>query len=236
MIHRPSVLRRGAWLAPVLALLPACSAVSSIFPSSSDHEASFVKVDDLLGRVERVHVDCELAGQTVREAIESLMVLVGPEFRGDAALAYEDFALAIEIAEEQAKALRESFDPMDRAAEGVFERWEADLEAFSSDAMRQHSEERMTASRTRYEAVSKAVDPAILAFEDFNRALKDQALYLGNDFSADSISVIEKELRDVSQRATSLSRNFERATRACQEFVRKGALRGQVAPAARKDV
>lgn len=207
-----------------------------MFSSDSADDASFVQVDDLLGRVERVHVDCELAGQNVSMAIESLMVLVGPEFRGDPELAFNDFATAIETSEQQALALRKDYEPMLNSADSVFDRWSADLEVFSSEVMREHSQKRMDASRERYDAVVSAVDPTILTYEDFNRTLRDHALYLGNDFSADSITVIEKELRALSERASELTLAFEKATLACQEFVRKGALRGQVTSSTRRDV
>lgn len=236
MIEPQRRLLQSAVLLSALLTFPSCATVSSMFSSDSGEDAGFIQVDDLLGRAERVHVDCELAGQRVSEAIESLMVLVGPEFRGDPALAYNDFVLAIESSEETERVLNEDYGPMQGSANGVFNAWHKDLEAFNSEVMRQHSEKRMSASRVRYTAIETAIDPTLPLYAEFNSALRDQALYLGNDFSADSIAVIEKELRDLSVRAKKLTTAFEAATLACQEFVRKGALRGQNSPAARKDV
>lgn len=197
-----------------------------MFPSSADEEASFVQVNDLLSRIELIHVDCELSGQSVDASIEALMTLVGPKFRGDPELGYNDFAMAIEMSEEFATTLRKNYGPMQDSAMMMFDQWNTDLEVFSSQTMREHSETRLEASRERYNAIVSSVDPALEAFDMFNQVMRDHALYLGNDFNADSVAIIEKELRDVQVAARSLTASLEKATVACQEFVRKAALRG----------
>lgn len=236
MLNWRSIFRSTTLALPALCLLPSCAGLNYIFPSGADKDAGFVQVDDLLARVERVHVSCELAGQNVTESLTTLMQMVGPEFRGDPTLAYEDLMAAIELSEKQAEDLRENFVPMQKSAGQVFENWQMDLDAFTSDVMRQHSEERMGASRARYDAIVDVVAPALERYEAFNGVLRDHALYLGNDFNSESVELIEKQLRILIEESESLTAEFDKCTEACQAYVRKAALRGQVSPRARKSI
>lgn len=231
-----SALRSLSLLLPLTLLAPSCAGVKNLFGSSNSDDAGFVQVDELLSRVERVHVDCELAGQNVTASMTTLISMVGPEFKGDPALAFGEFLAAIELSEKQAKDLRKDFTPMQKSAERMFLQWQDDLEAFSSDSMREHSAKRMQDMRDRYEAVNTAVGPALEQYEAFNASLRDHALYLGNDFNSESVAVIEKELRTLIQSANQLKKSLDTCTEACQEYVRKAALRGQVSSRAKQQV
>ena len=230
-----SVLRSLSLLVPLALIAPSCAGVKNLFGSSND-DAGFVQVDELLSRVERVHVDCELAGQNVTESMTTLLSMVGPEFQGDPELAFGEFLSAIERSEKQARDLRKDFTPMRKSSERMFEQWQKDLDAFTSDVMREHSSKRMRDMRERYEAVDAAVGPALEQYEAFNQHLQDHALYLGNDFNSESVALIEKELRNLIQEANTLKASLDACTEACQEYVRKAALRGQVSSRAKQQV
>lgn len=215
-----------------LLFAPGCSGTSlaQIFSTSAEDQAGFVQVDELLDRVEDVHVGCELAGRNVRESLAALMALVGSDFRGNPELVYDDYLVAIALSETQAKELRESYEPMVDVSAQVFESWEADLEAFSSETLRAHSRDRMESARARYDAIVALAEPALDEYESFNRALRDYALYLGNDLSTGAVAAIEGELRDLANVGSKLEENFETCTAACRDYVRRAALRGQISP------
>lgn len=232
-----SALRSLSLLLPLTLLAPSCAAVKNIFGhSSGSDDAGFVQVDEVLSRVERVHVDCELAGQHVTESMATLISMVGPEFKGDPALVFEEFLSAIELSEKQASDLRKDFAPMQKSGEIMFKQWQADLDGFSSDVMREHSAKRMTDMRKRYEAVNTSVGPVVEQYEEFNTVLRDHALYLGNDFNSESVALIEKELRSLIATSNQLKTALNTCTEACQEYVRKAALRGQVSSRAKQQV
>lgn len=230
-----SALRSLSLLVPLALLAPSCAGVKNMFGSSSD-DAGFVQVDELLSRVERVHVDCELAGQNVQESMTTLLSMVGPEFKGDPELAFSEFLSSIERSEKQARDLRNDYTPMKKSADRMFTQWQEDLDAFSSDVMREHSAKRKREMRERYEAVDAAVGPALEEYEEFNATLRDHALYLGNDFNSESVALIEKELRTLIQASNDLKKSLDACTEACQEYVRKAALRGQVSSRAKQQV
>lgn len=145
-----STLSRTLALALPLALgTAACSTVSgvtngfkSVFSPSS--EVGPDKVDDLLSRIERVYVECELSQQSSRAALESLESLVSADFSGDPVAAYTKFLEAAEGSKKQAQSLRDSVGPMKEAAGPFFDKWASDLAQFSSMDMRLHSQNRLT--------------------------------------------------------------------------------------------
>ena len=113
-------LRTTGSLAIVLStLLAGCESVSSGVNGVSDFlESSFTngskdggltKVEDLLDRIERVHVETELSQDSVHLAMESLAMLVSPDFGGEPMTAYTEFSASIEACEKQAEKLRDMF-------------------------------------------------------------------------------------------------------------------------------
>lgn len=236
LLNTHSHFHSRALLVACLALTPSCAGVEYLFSADTDSESGFVQVDELLGRVERIHVDCELSAQTITEAVNALVMLVGPDFRGEPGLAIDQLLTATLLSEKQAEGLRGDFVPMQDSARAVFTDWRTDLGEFTSDGMRKHSEDRMTESKERYEAVVSHVGPALVQYEAFNKSLRDMALYLGNDFNTESVKKIEQELRALLVASKALTENFNGCTDACQEYIRKAALRGQVSPRARKSI
>jgi hypothetical protein len=207
------------------------SGVSDFFEnnlSAKKKQQGLVRVDDLLARVEQLHVEVELSKESVRGAMEALRTLVGPEFGGDAVEAYKGFVSAIEASEKQAEKLAEAFDPMEKTADEVFTAWAKSLESFSNAEMRDHSQVRLEETRERYEAIVSSAEPAMWAYEALNRSLRDHALFLGHDFNAAAISALEGEVDGLLKHAAQLDKRFEAVLKAAKRYVRSTALRGQV--------
>jgi hypothetical protein len=229
-----STLSRTILLALPLALgTAACSTVSgvtsgfkSVFSSSS--EVGPDKVDDLLSRIERVYVECELSQQSSRSALEALESLVSADFSGDPVAAYTKFLQAAESSRDQADALKASVGPMKEAAGPFFDKWATDLAQFSSMDMRLHSQNRLTATRDRYEAILAAVEPAMASYRAYNATLSDHVLFLSHDFNASAVAAIEGEVRALTETAAELDILLGDAREAAQQYVRAAALRGQI--------
>ena len=224
-IVKYSALACALWLG-----LGACqnmpSSISGVFRKQP--KAGPSQVDDLLTQIERVHVECELSKQRVREAQETLAAIAAPDFGGDPLVAYEQFEKAIETSEDQAKSLRARVAPMRRAAEPFFDQWAADLSSFGNPAMRQRSQQRLDETRERYERIVAAVTPAQSALDAFNMSLNDCALFLGNDFNAGSVAAIANEIEAIEGLGRELEGRFDASLAACEKYIRAAALRGQI--------
>lgn len=221
---------------PVLIACASCAGVKNLLSTSNSGEATFVQVDDLMSRIERIHVDCELARQNIAASTDALRVMVDPEFRGDPQLAHGDLVAALELSERQAEDLQSDYNRMTASAKRVFAQWEKNLQEFSSDSMREHSAVRMEATRARYETVLATVGPAMELYRGFNATLRDHTLYLGTDFNDESVVLVEREIRVLFREAEALRADFIHCLEACQNYVRKATVRNQTAPAGRSEV
>ncbi len=236
LLNARSFFSARTLLVPVLFLAPSCAAVSNLFSTAPENSAGFVQVDELLNRIEGVHVDCELAGQNVTESMTTLIGMVSPKFQGDPAATYLALIASIDRSDKQAKGLRDHFVPLQRTALAVFDRWQKDVEAIVSDSMRTRSEQRMAEAKERYENVIRTVGPAMVAYEAFNRNLRDHSLYLGNDFNSESVSLIETELRALIASSKAMTVQLAECTEACQQYVQKAASRSQASPRTQKSI
>ena len=205
----------------VVALMPLSLLAScGLFGSESQGPAH---VDDLVGWVERTYVESEAARENMQTAIGKLQVLVQSGSH-DAVPAYLDYVAAVERAEQHLDRLGTTIGPMKDAAEPVFDRWEEDLEKFHSAEMRERSMHRRDENRARFETLTGAIDPAHEGYRDLVHALRDHALFLGNDFNPGSLAAVEDDIRGLTDRAYQIDDQFVTAMHAAREYVDSTAL------------
>lgn len=208
-------------LALLAALLPACAGTSS-------KKSGPAEVDGLLGRIEKVQVEALLSRERAQDAYEALDALAAPGFQGDAVVAYEHLMQAVDQSAEQAVSFSASISPMKEAANDLFLRWTANLESFGNSSMREKSQARLEATRARYDGVLSAAVAAKIAFDAYNSALHDQALFLEQDFNADSLAVVAGELVGLEGRGIELSRRLDACAQATRAYLQSAALPGQL--------
>ena len=218
-------------VAPVALLgLSSCATISDTVGSAfGRNEEGLEQVDDLLSRIELVHVEAELARESMHGAMGALQTLASPKFKGDPMVAYADFVEAVERSEDQAEALTDSLKPMKKAADSFFEQWADDLTTFSSLQMRQRAQQRLEATRKRYDAIVMSLEPTATAYEAFNVQLQDHVLFLGNDFNMAAVSALGPEVSALTDQSERLDKRFAISLRAAQQYVRTSAMPGQVA-------
>ena len=190
------------------------------------------QVSNLVGSIERVYVDSELAKERVQTAVVALQGIVASDFQGDAISAYAVFVQAVDRSEEQAEKLDETVKEMKDSAEPVFEQWQDDLKAITNVEMRQRSRKRLMATRERYDAIVSAVEPAQQSYEQVNKLLRDHALFLGNDFNPASVAHLQDEVRVVTKQTAELDRDFDACLVAARKYVDATALPASSKPAA----
>ena len=182
------------------------------------------EVHDLVGSIERVYVDAELARERCASAMTALETIASQDFGDDSPAAYADFVARVEAAEEAAAQLQDSIDPMKDAAKPVFDKWEDEIKEFSSDSMRARSEDRLAATLKRYEQIVESADRAVETLEEVNEGLRDHALFLSHDFNAASLGAIQADVRTLASRARELDLGLETCMTAARSYVETSAL------------
>jgi hypothetical protein len=191
------------------------------------------QIDELLDRIERVHVDCELAGKSVTETLGVLQAMTARDFKGNPAEAYTRFLTALELSERRAEELGDSIGPMRDAADPFFARWSASLGDYTNPELRRHSQARLLETRQRYQEIVTSVEPAHATLGAYNRALRDHALFLGHDYNPGSVTSIQGELRSLAKLAVDVSGQLEASRKAARGYVEASSLPVMVETAGR---
>ena len=181
-------------------------------------------VDDFLVRIERVHVETELSREGVRDAVDLLLELADPQTQSDPVNAFARFEASIEEAEDRQKDMRKAVKSMRKQSGPFFDRWASDLMAFSNTEMRLRSQERLLATKERYESIEAALDPVEESYDACLALLRDVSLFLGNDLNAASVAAIETEIRYLTSQATELDGDLQSCLSACRAYVENAAL------------
>lgn len=185
---------------------------------------SLAQVDDLVAWIERVHVEAELSRDKTDKAFAALQTLTKPDFRGDAVLAHAELMRAVDLAEKQAKDLKASVKMMKESAAPVFTRWTRDIETISSADLKKRSQDRMKETRSRYDAIVKVADPTLLAFDGFNRTLRDHALFLGHDFNPSAVAALSGDVQKLAGSKAELAQGFAQCMDTTRDYVDNAAL------------
>ncbi|MCZ6787053.1 MAG: DUF2959 family protein [Planctomycetota bacterium] len=231
-----STFARTLVVVVLLTGLTGCQTMEDLYYDVFGRESgSPSQVSDLVGSIERVYVDSELAKEKVQGAIVALQGIVASDFQGDAVSAYAIYVQAVERSEEQAEKLEGTVEEMKDAAEPVFEQWHDDLKAITNVEMRQRSRKRLMATRERYDAIVAAVEPAQHSYEEINELLRDHALFLGNDFNPASVAHLQEEVRVLTKQTAELDRDFDACLVAARKYIDATALPASSQPAAQQE-
>jgi phosphoenolpyruvate-protein kinase (PTS system EI component) len=206
---------RTAGAVLVLLGLPACTFVNNLIRGTTGP----ADVDDLVAAVEKVNGELDASKESMLAAVQGLQKITAPDFQGDAVKAHEDLVDLIEKSEDQTKDLRKAVEKMQAAAAPVFDQWTKDLEAYANPEMRQRSQERLAASRERYDAVVAAVEPVLVQCEAINETLGDHALFLRHDMNPAAIATIQDDVKKVAKEAADMEPVFRSSRAAAMAYV-----------------
>ena len=227
-------MKRNTFVIAVLGLVPSVVGLSScngLLDSFGGEQEDLHSVNDLAEHVRNVHVETEVSKERLRLAVGALRSLTEPGYRGDAQAGFEEYVLAIEASEKQAKVLRKRAQPMVDSAERFFESWSEDLDDFQRAELRKRSKDRLLKTRKLYKQVEYSVEASQAYFDEINGRLRDYATYLSNDFNAESVASLEPDVREVTQLAAKLDKRFESCLSATSNYVVGTGMYGQEPPA-----
>jgi len=202
--------------------------VSTSCLSTSEEVDTLKSVDDLVGRIELLHFEIELAKTRSEDALDSLTGLASGEFRGDPVEAFEQLIAAVKLSEKQAESLQDQVGPMHSSAERVFAQWQTDADELRIDSLRGRSMARLAETRERYQAILVSLDAAVQALSSFNVGLRDHATYLEHDFNSASVAAIQPEIQSLARWSEEVELRLDACMAAAERYVAASALPGTV--------
>ncbi len=226
---REIAMKQPTNLTALAVVLPLCLSSCGIFGPA---DPGIAKLEDLVARVERVHVEVELARESAASAVRGLRTLVAADFAGDPVESWKRVLADGDASRDRAIALRETVMAMTIAAKPVFEQWRVQLDGIASASVRARSEQRLEETRARYDAIVVAVTPALDDYDALNRTLRDLSLFLSLDFNQASIRAIDGDLAALERSRTGLDSRLGAGLAAAREYLEATDLAGPGDPVA----
>jgi signal transduction protein with GAF and PtsI domain len=152
----------------------------------------------LKSKVEEAHKSVAEAENQVKET----MTLYNSLFEEEAdkpESTYKKLSKAVEDCDKVAKDARKSVDSMREDLTKFFGTWEEEIEKYSSDAMKQQSQDRLAAVKGKFDRFNTALNEASELYAPFIASLRDQVLFLGRDLSPEALSALQGEATKLNE-------------------------------------
>jgi len=182
------------------------------------------QVREVAMRVEAVQEQAQRAQETSANALRTLKQFATGDFGGNPLGAYSVLERAVADSAAQEEALRQTVEPMQKAAEQLFAGWGSDLETYSSPEMQQRSQERLRTNRERVQAEVQSAAATLAVYSEINHSLRHHVLYFGRDLNQEGLLAVQGEVQALVQRASVLDRKLGECRAAARAYADSIAL------------
>lgn len=201
-------------LAATLLLLCGCS---SAYYGTME-KLGYQKREMLVDRIQEARDTQEEAKEQFQSALEQFTAVVNFE-GGELEKTYNRLTLALERSESKAKAVGKRIDDVESVAKALFKEWEAELDEYSNDELREISEQKLGQTRLRYEKLIASMRSAEMKIDPVLTAFRDQVLFLKHNLNARAIASLRNELATVENDVAALIREMEASIAEANAFI-----------------
>ncbi len=191
-----------------LGLMPAAFTGCSSTSIAIKEKFGYAKREQLVDKVESARDGQQEAKQQFESALQEFLSVTGTS-GGDLEAKYNKLKKEYDRSESRAATVRGRITDVERVGEALFKEWKQELTQYSSDSLRQASEQQLNTTRAQYDkligvmkAASSKMDPVLVAF-------KDQVLFLKHNLNAQAISSLQNTAGQIQVDVSSLVRDME---------------------------
>ena len=152
---------------------------------------------------------------TAMEQFKSVVNVQG----GDLEKRYNALHATLQKSEASASDVRRRIASVEEVSEALFSEWRAEIKAYSSDSLRNASQQKYEATKRKYGELIAAMKQAEAKLEPALVPLRDQVLFLKHNLNARAIAGLSDELVTVQTNVDQLVRDMERAIAQADAFV-----------------
>jgi hypothetical protein len=179
----------------------------------------FAKRDILVHRVEKARDSQQEAKQQFKSALEQFTALTG--FKGGSLEEkYNSLNAEFERSEARANEVRKRIDDIENVSEALFAEWQNELGQYQNQALRRSSQQKLTATRQRYEQLIAAMKKAESTMDPVLAVFRDQVLFLKHNLNAQAIASLKGELGNLNSEISSLIKSMEASIREADAFIK----------------
>lgn len=198
-------------------LLASLTACSSAYYGTME-QFGVHKRDILVDRVEEARDSQEDASEQFSSALEEFTAVTDFD-GGDLQATYDRLNAEFEASERRAERVTERIDAVEDVADDLFDEWEDELSLYSSDTLRDSSEDSLRETRRRYDTLIRAMRRAEERMPPVLDAFRDQVLFLKHNLNARAIASLRSELDTIESDVSALVRDMQAAIAESERFL-----------------
>ena len=176
------------------------------------------KRDLLVDRVEDARDSQEAAKQQFASALEQFGSVVNYK-GGELETKYKQLSNELDTSKSRAKTVRKHISEVEDVSKALFKEWEAELDQYSSENLRQSSEQKLLQTRTRCSRLINAMKRAEAKMAPVLTVFNDQVLFLKHNLNAQAIASLQDELVSVEADIASLIKEMEASIAEANAFI-----------------
>ena len=201
----------------VISTLLALSACKTVYYDTME-QFGVHKREILVDRIEEAQEAQEEGQQQFKDALEQFQAVVNFD-GGDLEVIYNRLDAEYEDSVDAADTIRGRIDAVEDVAEDLFDEWTAELDQYSSAALRRDSERQLNQTRRRYERLRDSMRNAERTIDPVLASLKDNVLYLKHNLNARAIASLKGELNTVNDDVNALINAMQKAIDESNAFI-----------------
>jgi len=202
-----------------LAAGPARAEVASAAALDSSRKAADLqkKADEAKKSIENTRTD-------LNEALGLYNLIVQGQEK-DPRSAHKKLAKILDGIQKERSSRAALWDQMQAKSADFFKGWEAEIGTYTSDSIRQVSQQRLDAAKARYEKMSEALTGARELYSQFLTNFQDQVTLMGRDLGPETIAALQAPAQELNAQAEALKARAAKMITVAQE--NRVALTGQ---------
>lgn len=197
-------------------LLLSCGCRSTYY--NTMEKLGYHKRDMLVDRVQNARDSQQEAKEQFQSALEEFSAVVNFQ-GGQLETTYKKLKTELERSESKAKTVRNRIQDVERVAAALFKEWEAELEQYSNDQLRDLSEQKLGRTRQRYARMIAAMQSAEMKIGPVLSAFADQVLFLKHNLNAQALASLQNELVAVETDIAGLIEEMETSIAEANAFI-----------------
>lgn len=186
---------------------------------STMESMGYDKREILSDRVDKARKSQEEAKEEFASALEQFKSVVNFD-GGKLQEVYEKLDSEYENCKDQAGDVKGRIDSVEDVANALFDEWSEEIKRYSSDKLRRSSQQKLTATKKRYNGLIKAMRNAEKKMYPVLEAFEDQVLYLKHNLNAKAIAALEGELSSIRTDVDALIKEMDKSIAEADAFIK----------------
>ena len=199
---------------PLFLMLTACSTMYL----EALEKVGIPKRDVMVSRVEKARDTQEETKEQFKSALEQFTAATNFD-GGDLEATYQKLNDAYEASVAKAEEVRSRIADIESVSEALFTEWKQEITQYSSAALKQNSQKKLSTTQTHYRQLIKSMKQAEAKIEPILTVFNDQVMFLKHNLNARAIASLKGELSTIKSDVSALVVSMEQSINEANAFI-----------------